>query len=91
MRTPEITRAPDMPAAVEGMVSLRGELVPVIDLAKYAGIALAENARHHDRRPSTTGRPRAFLVEAVDTILRIDWSYDARAAARCWRARQPDS
>ncbi len=38
MRTPEITRAPDMPPAVEGMVSLRGALVPVVDLAKYAGV-----------------------------------------------------
>ncbi|WP_199104704.1 chemotaxis protein CheW, partial [Aquitalea sp. ASV11] len=38
MRTPEITSAPEMPSSVEGMVSLRGSLVPVIDLAKYAGI-----------------------------------------------------
>ena len=29
MRIPEITHAPDMPASVEGMVSLRGSLVPV--------------------------------------------------------------
>ena len=36
MRVPEITAAPSMPSAVEGMVSLRGVLVPVIDLAKYA-------------------------------------------------------
>eukprot|EP00825_Cyclidium_porcatum_P038897 TRINITY_DN460_c0_g1_i20.p3 TRINITY_DN460_c0_g1~~TRINITY_DN460_c0_g1_i20.p3 ORF type:complete len:112 (+),score=23.15 TRINITY_DN460_c0_g1_i20:500-835(+) len=34
MRTPVITAAPDMPPSVEGMVSLRGALVPVIDLAK---------------------------------------------------------
>ena len=33
MRIPPITRAPEMPSAVEGMVSLRGVLVPVIDLA----------------------------------------------------------
>ena len=31
MRIPEITRAPDMPPSVEGMVSLRGSLVPVIE------------------------------------------------------------
>ena len=39
MRTPVITAAPDMPSSVEGMVSLRGALVPVIDLAKYSGIS----------------------------------------------------
>ena len=38
MRTPPITAAPEMPAAVEGMVSLRGALVPVVDLALYAGV-----------------------------------------------------
>ena len=38
MRTPPITSAPDMPAAVKGMVSLRGALVPVVDLADYIGI-----------------------------------------------------
>lgn len=37
MRTPQITAAPEMPPSVEGMVSLRGALVPVIDLAKYTG------------------------------------------------------
>src|SRR5215211_3716467 len=62
-----------MPAAVEGMVSLRGKLVPVVDLAKYAGITVT-------KKPEImvvteyNGQTQAFLVEAVDTILRIDWS-----------------
>ena len=73
MRTPEITRAPDMPAAVEGMVSLRGKLVPVVDLAKYAGIEVTAQPEimivtEYNRHT------QGFLVEAVDTILRIDWS-----------------
>jgi two-component system chemotaxis response regulator CheV len=73
MRTPVITRAPEMPAAVEGMVSLRGRLVPVLDLAKYAAITV-------EARPDImivteyNGQTQALLVEAVDTILRIDWS-----------------
>ena len=32
MRTPPITAAPEMPSSVEGMVSLRGVLVPVVVL-----------------------------------------------------------
>jgi two-component system chemotaxis response regulator CheV len=73
MRTPAITRAPEMPPAVEGMVSLRGKLVPVMDLAKYAGVQVA-------KKPEImivteyNGQTQGFLVEAVDTILRIDWS-----------------
>jgi len=38
MHAPDITRAPDMPDSVEGMVSLRGETIPVISLPKFCGI-----------------------------------------------------
>ena len=73
MRTPPITRAPEMPEAVEGMVSLRGVLVPVVDLAKFTGVEA-------DTKPEImivteyNGHTQGFLVEAVDTILRLDWS-----------------
>src|SRR5687768_1651983 len=73
MRTPEITRAPDMPAAVRGMVSLRGELVPVMDLAKYVS-APVETKREIMIVTEYNGQTQGLLVEAVDTILRIDWS-----------------
>lgn len=73
MRVPEITHAPEMPDAVEGMVSLRGALVPVIDLAKFTGIQV-------EAKPEImivteyNGHTQGFLVESVDTILRLDWS-----------------
>ena len=73
MRIPPITRAPEMPESVEGMVSLRGVLVPVIDLAKYAGIQTDEKS---DIMIVTeyNGHTQGFLVKAVDNILRLDWS-----------------
>lgn len=73
MRVPEITRAPEMPPSVEGMVSLRGALVPVVDLVKYTGITT-------DSKPEImivteyNSHTQGFLVESVDTILRLDWS-----------------
>ncbi len=73
MRTPAITRAPEMPPSVEGMVSLRGSLVPVIDLTKYSGMSV----QTHPEIMIVTeynGHTQGFLVEAVDTILRLDWS-----------------
>ena len=73
MRTPVITAAPDMPSSVEGMVSLRGALVPVIDLAKYSGIS-AETPREIMIVTEYNGHTQGFLVEGVDTILRLDWS-----------------
>ena len=73
MRTPEITSAPEMPSSVEGMVSLRGSLVPVIDLAKYAGI-VTSNKPEIMIVTEYNGHTQGFLVEAVDTILRLDWA-----------------
>ncbi|AAQ61107.1 chemotaxis protein [Chromobacterium violaceum] len=73
MRTPEITSAPEMPSSVEGMVSLRGALVPVIDLAKYSGI-VTSNRPEIMIVTEYNGHTQGFLVEAVDTILRLDWS-----------------
>lgn len=73
MRVPEITRSPDMPKAVEGMVSMRGALVPVLDLVKYIGV-------QSDSKPGAmivteyNGQHQGLLVEAVDKILRLDWS-----------------
>lgn len=73
MRTPEITAAPEMPDCVEGMVSLRGVLVPVVDLGKYVGI-VSDAPRGIMIVTEYNGHTQGFLVEAVDTILRLDWA-----------------
>ncbi|MBI4741957.1 MAG: chemotaxis protein CheV [Betaproteobacteria bacterium] len=73
MRTPSITSAPEMPGAVEGMVSLRGALVPVVDLARYSGVQ-TDTPRDIMIVTEYAGHTQGFLVEAVDTILRLDWS-----------------
>lgn len=73
MRTPVITSAPEMPASVVGMVSLRGVLVPVVDLASYAGVA-SDTPRSIMIVTEYAGHTQGFLVEGVDTILRLDWS-----------------
>lgn len=73
MRTPPITSAPDMPSSVKGMVSLRGLLVPVVDLAEYIGMA-SEAPREIMIVTEYNGHTQGFLVESVDTILRLDWA-----------------
>ena len=73
MRTPPITAAPEMPPSVEGMVSLRGALVPVVDLARYAGVD-TDTPRSIMIVTEYAGHTQGFLVEGVDTILRLDWS-----------------
>jgi two-component system chemotaxis response regulator CheV len=73
MRTPAITSAPDMPSSVKGMVSLRGALVPVVDLAEYVGMT-STNAREIMIVTEYNGHTQGFLVDSVDTILRLDWA-----------------
>ncbi len=73
MRRPTITAAPDMPDAVQGMVSLRGALVPVVDLGRYVGVG-DDAAREIMIVTEYNGHTQGFLVEGVDTILRLDWS-----------------
>ena len=73
MRTPPITSAPEMPPSVEGMVSLRGALVPVVDLANYSRVD-TDTPRNIMIVTEYAGHTQGFLVEAVDTILRLDWS-----------------
>jgi len=73
MRTPPVTAAPEMPDAVQGMVSLRGNLVPVIDLGKYAHVD-SEQPRDIMIVTEYNGHTQGFLVDAVDTILRLDWA-----------------
>ena len=73
MRTPQITAAPDMPSAVKGMVSLRGVLVPVVDLSEFIGMQ-TDTPREIMIVTEYNGHTQGFLVESVDTILRLDWS-----------------
>lgn len=72
MLVPEITHAPDMPPSVEGMVSLRGNMIPVINLPDFCGIQTED-------RPDVlivteyNKNVQGFLVHAVDTIERLAW------------------
>lgn len=73
MNTPTITAAPEMNAAVKGMVSLRGALVPVVDLCDYVAMA-TDSLRKIMIVTEYNHHTQGFLVEAVDTILRVDWA-----------------
>ena len=74
-RAMPITKTPNMPAGVDGIVSLRGHIIPVLTLAKFMGLdgdmqdgqstmMVAEYSRHI----------LGFLVHSVDRIIRVDWN-----------------
>ena len=73
-RTPHITRTPNMPRGVEGLISLRGNVIPVLSLASFmqlddvpAGLGKSMMVAEYSKR--TLG----FLVHEVDRIIRVDW------------------
>jgi two-component system, chemotaxis family, chemotaxis protein CheV len=72
MLVPEITHAPDMPPSVEGMVSLRGNMIPVINLPNFCGVQTED---HPEILIVTeyNKNVQGFLVHAVDTIERLAW------------------
>lgn len=44
IRKPEITRIPGMPDFIEGVINLRGKIIPVIDLRKRFGLERKEES-----------------------------------------------
>ncbi len=73
-KTPFITRAPNMPGGVEGLISLRGNVIPVLSLAKVLGISAPGDALGGSMMVTEySKRTLGFLVEEVDRIIRVDW------------------
>lgn len=67
-----ITRTPNMPKGVEGIISLRGSILPVIDLACCLQM---DNDTLKTKLIITefSSHTQAFLVQDVDRIVRVDW------------------
>jgi purine-binding chemotaxis protein CheW len=75
IRTVEITRVPKSPEFVEGVINLRGKIVPVIDLRKRFGIAKRE--RDNETRiivVELIDKVVGFLVDKVKEVIRVEKS-----------------
>jgi len=73
MHVPEVTQAPDMPVGVKGMVCLRGDMIPVIDLVHFCNLKMTEEPKvlivtEFNRKT------QGFLVNSVEQILRMEWN-----------------
>lgn len=72
IKVPEITAVPDAPVFLEGMINLRGRILPVIDLRKR--LRLPESARSKHTRVLITeseGRSVGLLVDSVSEVLKV--------------------
>jgi two-component system, chemotaxis family, chemotaxis protein CheV len=81
-KTPSITKAPNMPDGVEGLISLRGNVIPVVSLSKVMHLADAPTELGGSMMVTEySKRTLGFLVHGVDRIIRVDWD----------RVRAPES
>ncbi len=74
-KTPKITKTPNMPAGVEGLISLRGNVIPVLSLARSMELADAPSGLGGSMMVTEYNkRILGFLVHDVDRIIRVEWS-----------------
>lgn len=72
IRMMEITKVPRAPEFVEGVINLRGKVIPIIDLRRRFGMA----ARDHDKHTriiviEINNMIVGFVVDSVSEVLRI--------------------
>ena len=73
----EVTRVPMMPAYIHGVINLRGNVVPVLDLAARFGLTMTEPGNRTCiviiELPLADGLQRiGLVVDEVDEVLEID-------------------
>ncbi len=73
-RTPMITRTPSMPPGVEGLISLRGNVIPVVALGRVLDLPGVPQERGGTMMVTEYNkRTLGFLVSDVDRIIRVEW------------------
>lgn len=68
-----ITKLPQTPAFMEGIINLRGRIIPVIDLRKRFQLAAAEHSE--DTRiiiVEVRGQTVGIIVDAVNEVVRLE-------------------
>lgn len=72
IRMPAITKMPNMPPYAEGIINLRGKVIPIISMRKRFGLDDAD----HDNQTrimvmDVAGGLTGFIVDAVSEVIRI--------------------
>ncbi|HEX9009023.1 MAG TPA: chemotaxis protein CheW [Holophagaceae bacterium] len=69
----ELNRMPHMPKAVEGLLDLRGRVIPVVNLRVRMGLPPLEGGKQGSILVlDLAGTPSALLVDSVDAVLSVE-------------------
>jgi purine-binding chemotaxis protein CheW len=72
VRVPEITSVPNVPDYVEGVINLRGRIIPVIDLRKRFGQKMLEpDKRNRIVVVEVENRSIGLLVHSASEVLKV--------------------
>ncbi|MFN0315880.1 MAG: chemotaxis protein [Burkholderiales bacterium] len=75
MRAPKITPTPNFKPGVLGVISMRGHIIPVLDLGAFTGL---KGESHNSRSTLMVTQfhhgTQGFLVHSVDHIVHIEWN-----------------
>lgn len=76
VRVPVITRVPRAPSFVEGIINLRGRVIPVIDMRRrldrlHVGADSSEDRRRRILVVETGGRLFGIIVSEVSEVLKL--------------------
>jgi purine-binding chemotaxis protein CheW len=72
VRIPQITAVPNAPSYIEGVINLRGKIIPVVDLRKRFGAGLAESPKKNRIVVVELGdRSIGLIVSSASEVLRI--------------------
>jgi len=72
IRVPQLTRVPNSPEAMDGVMNLRGKIIPVIALRKrFALERLPYDKQSRIVVVETNGSVFGFIVDSVSEVLRI--------------------
>lgn len=70
----KLTRTPNMPRGVDGIVSLRGHVLPVLNLARFMDVPMPDGGLGSMMVAEYSKHVLGFLVHSVDRIIRVDWN-----------------
>ncbi|MCC6284952.1 MAG: purine-binding chemotaxis protein CheW [Phycisphaerales bacterium] len=74
-RMMSLTRVPQSPPEIEGVINLRGKIIPVLDLRSRFGLPRSDRNEHNRIIVvEVHGRVIGFIVDRVHEVLRIDGS-----------------
>ncbi len=72
VRVPEITAVPEAPECIEGVINLRGKIIPVVDLRKRFGeAAVSRGKKNRILVAEVEGKLVGLMVDAASEVLKL--------------------